>query len=99
MAKIIKITQKRLTVIFLKEEDTTIAYSPALDLSTCGRTFEEAKVNFERAVDIFFKDCTKRGTLDEVLISLGWHKSSTRPQTWHPPEVVGHLDIPIPQYA
>jgi hypothetical protein len=100
MAKIIKITEQRLLhVIFLKERDTIIAYSPALDLSTAGSTIEEAKKNFEQASHIFFKECAKRGTLEDVLISLGWQKSSTRPQTWNPPQVVGHLDLNIPQYA
>lgn len=101
MPKVVKtkITEGRLPVIFLKEDDTIVAYTPALDLSTCGRTIEEAKASFEKAADIFFRECIKRGTLEEVLLSLGWKKSRTRPRTWSPPEVVGHLDLPIPQYA
>jgi predicted RNase H-like HicB family nuclease len=100
MAKMIRVRmESKLPVIFLKEDRAFIAYTPALDLSTCGETIEEAKANFEQAVKIFFQECTKRGTLEDVLISLGWKKSTTRPQTWQPPEVVGHIDLPIPQYA
>lgn len=100
MAKVVKvrITEGRLPVIFLKEGKTIVAYTPALDLSTCGQTIEEAKANFEQAANIFFRECAERKTLDDVLLSLGWQRSATRPKTWHPPEVVGHLDIPIPQY-
>jgi len=101
MAKVIKIkvTESRLPVIFIREDETIIAYTPALDLSTSGRTVEEAKQHFEEAVDIFFRECTERGTLEEVLLSLGWKKSTTRPRTWQPPEIIGHLDVPIPQFA
>ena len=100
MAKVIRfVTKSKLPVIFLKEDETIIAYTPALDLSSCGRTIEEAKANFEQAVKIFFRECTKRGTLENVLLSLGWKKTAARPQTWQPPEVVCHMDLPIPEYA
>ena len=52
---------------FLKENKTFIAFAPALDLSTCGRTFEEAKKNFAEALEIFFEECLKMGTLGKVL--------------------------------
>ena len=44
---------QNLPVLFLKEDKMFVAYSPALDLSTCGKTFEEAKKNFGQAMDIF----------------------------------------------
>jgi len=56
---------------FMKEKKSFIAFSPALDLSTCGRTFEEAKTNFTEALDIFFEECIKMGTLNDVLESCG----------------------------
>jgi predicted RNase H-like HicB family nuclease len=37
---------------FMKEKSSFIAFSPALDLSTCGKTFEEAKTNFSEALEI-----------------------------------------------
>jgi len=93
-----KLESLMLGVTFMKEDGTFIAHSPALDLSSCGETFEEAKSNFEDAVDIFFDECTKDGTLNQVLESLGWTlKEKNRPMKpqWSPPAVVGHLDIPI----
>jgi len=62
---------------FLKEKNSFIAFSPALDLSTCGRTFEEAKRNFAEALEIFFEECLKMGTLKDVLESCGWIKRKT----------------------
>lgn len=52
---------------FMREKDSFIAFTPALDLSTCGRTFEEAKKNFAEALEIFFEECFKMGTLDTVF--------------------------------
>lgn len=52
---------------FMKEKKSFIAFSPALDLSTCGRTFEEAKKNFAEALEIFIEECLKMGTLGKVL--------------------------------
>ena len=63
----VKITN--LPVWFMKEGEAFIAYSPALDLSTCGDTFEKAQRRFAEAADIFFEECVQRGTLDEALIS------------------------------
>ena len=51
----------------LKERKYYIAYSPALDLSTSGKTFEEAKRRFEEVVEIFFEEVLEKGTLDNVL--------------------------------
>ena len=45
-----------------------MAYTPALDLSTSGTTLEEAKKNFTEAVEIFFDEIVKMGTLEDVFI-------------------------------
>ncbi|MBI1746892.1 MAG: hypothetical protein HYR55_09940 [Acidobacteria bacterium] len=77
-------------VIFIKEQDMVVAYSPVLDLSTCGESFEEARQNFAEALDIFFRECIKKGTLDRVLKSFGWQKNlSARAAQWTPPNVIG----------
>ena len=74
-----------LPVSILKEGDTFIAFTPALDLSTCGDTFEEAKKRFSEIVNIFFEELVKKGTLEDVLLDLGWKKFQSR---WNPPVVV-----------
>lgn len=68
-----KITYKFvLPVDILKEGDSFIAYSPVLDLSTVGDTFEEAQQRFNEAVQIFFEEIEGKGTLEEALTELGW---------------------------
>lgn len=62
-------------VSFFKEGESFIAFSPVLDLSTCGKTFEQAKKRFEEASEIFFEELKKKGTLQDVLMGLGWQKN------------------------
>ncbi|MBI3074338.1 MAG: hypothetical protein HYY84_19685 [Deltaproteobacteria bacterium] len=72
-----------------------VAYSPVLDLSTCGDSFDDATRNFQEALDLFFSECMKRGTLERALESFGWRCSRTRPPRWTPPSVVGETSLPI----
>ncbi len=65
-----------LPVSILKEGKSFIAYTPALDLSTSGNTFEDAQKNFNEAVNIFFEELIEMGTLDDVLMGLGWQKQN-----------------------
>jgi len=84
-----------LPVTVFKEGALFVAYTPALDLSTCGRTFKEAQKNFDEAVTLFFDHCLEQGTLPEVLASLGWQKTKSPTNAWRPPEVVGRFDHPV----
>ena len=85
----------KIPVLFLKEGETFISYSPALDLSTCGSTFEEAKTNFSEALHLFFQECLKHGTLEAALESYGWKKSHKNPAQWQPPMLVGQESIAV----
>ena len=76
-----------LPVSILREGDSYIAYTPALDLSTVGDSFEEAKKRFEEAVEIFFEEISEKGTLEDVLVELGWEKHDNK---LIPPVVVAH---------
>lgn len=60
-----------LPVSIFKEGNAFVAYTPALDLSTMGETFEEAQNNFKEAVQIFFEEVIEKGTLEEVLMGYG----------------------------
>jgi predicted RNase H-like HicB family nuclease len=86
-----------LQVSILKEGDRFIAYTPALDLSTVGNTFEDVRKNFDEAVNIFFEELMEMGTIDEVLEGLGWQKQNN---TFLPPVVVANqtesFSIPLP---
>jgi predicted RNase H-like HicB family nuclease len=50
-----------------KEGDTFVAYVPALDVSSCGTTDEEARKNIRDAVRGFLETSADIGTLDELL--------------------------------
>ena len=89
--------QASLPITFLREGDQFVAYTPALDLSTSGDTFEQAKKRFSEIVQIFFEECFSMGTLDTVLSDLGWKKENSE---WNPPTVVAQdtqiFNVPIP---
>jgi len=75
----------KLSVSFLREGRKYIAYSPALDLSTSGKSYNEAKKRFEEIVAVFFEELVQKGTLEEVLLGLGWRRFQAR---WNPPIVI-----------
>ncbi|MEA2092653.1 MAG: hypothetical protein U9P61_01630 [Patescibacteria group bacterium] len=60
--------QVNLPVSVLKEGKKFIAYTPALDVSASGDTYEEAKKRFDEVVHIFFEEVYEQGTLEEVLM-------------------------------
>jgi len=87
--------EANIPVLFFKEGETFISYSPALDLSTCGATFEAAKRHFQEALDIFFQESFKHGTLDDALESYGWKRSHKDHSQWQPPVLVGQDSISV----
>lgn len=68
----IKNIKLEVTIIFTKEDKYIVAYCPALDLSGYGYTESEANVSFGKNLDIFFEETVEKGTLDKVLLNLGW---------------------------
>ena len=93
--KKIKPSQINLRVDFIKQGKSYIAYAPALDLSTSGKTLKEAQKRFEEAVDIFFEETVEHNCLEKVLTELGWQKLKTK---WKAPKVVKQksLDFKVP---
>ena len=75
----------KLPVSILKEGKRFVVYSPALDLSTSGKTYREAKKRFAEIVDIFFEEISKKGNIEIVLEDLGWKKVQAQ---WRPPVVI-----------
>lgn len=89
-------------VTFFREGDTFIAHSPILDLSACGASFEEARRNFEDAVEVFFLECIKRGTLEQALTACGWTvDSSNHRRRISPPVYIGQgqISVNVPEFA
>ena len=77
-----------------------IAHCPPLDITTQGRTEEEARRNLIEASELFIVSCFERGTFEQALRELGWHvvpggvaKAGER----HPaPVPAGAFAFPIP---
>ena len=64
--------QVGLSLIEFNENDVTIVYSPALNLSGYGYNSDEAKNSFNIALHEFFQYTNNKKTFDKVLKELGW---------------------------
>ncbi len=69
-------------VLFTHEDDYVIATCPALNVSSYGKTEKEAKKNFDEAIEIFFEETNRKGTLEKNLVKNGWTLS---PKSYDPP--------------
>ena len=76
-----------LALILFKENDVTIIYSPALDISGYGNTIDEAKRSFEINLEEFIRYTTNKGSFFDELEKYGW-KISKRKKSYTSP----HLD-------
>jgi predicted RNase H-like HicB family nuclease len=54
-----------------REGSWYIAHCPSLDVTTQGRTLEEAKKNLIEASELFLISCLERGTLEQAFRELG----------------------------
>jgi len=83
-----------------KEGDVYVSFTPALDLSTCGDTRDEAIRNMDEAARLFFQTAEERDCLQELLESYGWQLSED--ERWVPPSVPLpdglslNVDVPVP---
>ena len=74
-----------LEIMMFHEGDNFVAFCPALNLATQGKTFEEADKAFDELIQIFMEEVIEMGTLDKVLEESGWTKTK---QHWTPPTLV-----------
>jgi len=77
--------EAKLAVVVFKEDNCYVAYCPALDLSTYTSTRKELPKAFAEAVDIFFEETIKKGTLEKLLINYGW---TLQKNQFQPPEIL-----------
>ena len=64
----------RVQIQLMKEGDTAIVYSPALEISVYGKSMAEAQTDFHNAVNIFIEETASHGTLERALETLGWKR-------------------------
>lgn len=79
-------------VIYMKEGDLFICYSPAFDLAAHGDSFEDAEKSFAVTLKLFVEEVTKKGTWEEVLEEYGWKKVR---KEWNPPQIIGQRRKPV----
>ena len=73
-------------MVVLREGKTFVAYSPELDLSSCGASIEQARSNLKTAVRLFLEEAQKMGTLKDILAEAGFQRDSSG--KWSPPSLV-----------
>ncbi len=67
-----------LTSEIWQEGNMYTAYCHELDVATAGRTFEEARKNLAEAIEIFFEETKRMGTLRQLLEEAGFSIISQR---------------------
>ena len=79
-----------LPVVITKQNKRFVAYTPALDLATSGKTEKEVKSRFVEVANIFLEEIVEAGTAENVLEELGWKKIQKK---WTPPQIVSSQSI------
>lgn len=84
-----RLTKAQIEVILVLDEDSEqyVAYCPALEVSSYGDTEDEARRAFDDALAIFINDTTERGTLDQLLLALGWRLLKQPQPVYEPPRL------------
>ncbi len=80
-------------MIVFREGKAFVAYSPELDVSSCGNTFEQARENLKTAVRLFLEEAEKMGTLEDILSESGYTRNRVG---WSPPRMVGVESVELP---
>ena len=95
--KIAKI-ETQIPVLFLKEGEVFVCYTPAFDLAASGDTLEEAKASFDVSCKMILQEVVKDGTLETMLQNYGWVKSKAG---WSSPKLIGQesKEVRIPIHA
>lgn len=81
-----------LPVLITKQNKRFVAYTPALDISTSGKSEKEAKKRFIELAHIFIEEIVNAGTVSEVLMELGWNKVQKK---WTPPKLISSQSIDL----
>lgn len=74
----------QLNIEVWQEGNMFVSYIPQLDISSCGKTVEEAKKNIQEAAELFFEETKKMGTSKEVLEEAGYSFD----KEWKAPELI-----------
>jgi len=85
-------------VLIGRDDGTIVAYTPALNVGSCGRTQHEAMKRLGNAISLFFSELTEMRTLDKALRELGWRKAELRFVVPRPSEQPASVQRNIPTH-
>jgi len=80
-----RVVNVSLEVELIKQGDYVVSYCPALELSSFGITEDEAKQGFDGALETFLKDTHDKGSIERVLLDLGWSLTKIPKAKYRPP--------------
>jgi predicted RNase H-like HicB family nuclease len=86
-----------LKVVIMQEDGHFVAYCPALNLSSYGDTEAEAKEAFDEALEIFLEETNRKGTLEKLLLKLGWQLQQIPKPSYKPPTFKKSLVKSVPK--
>lgn len=72
-------------VFLVPEGEQVVAYCPALELSTYGDSPADAESAFAEVLESFVKDTQAKGTLETILLELGWKLQRKPVVNYEPP--------------
>lgn len=73
------------TMQVFKEGQFFVAHTPELDVSSQGRTVEEAKAHLRKAVEGFLEEAQRMNTLEDILVESGYQRT---PTGWQAPDLL-----------
>lgn len=82
----------KLPLMITKQGKRFVAYTPALDVSTSGKSEKDVEKKFAELATLFFEEIVEAGTVDTVLSELGWRKAQKQ---WQPPQVISSHSVGI----
>ena len=87
-----------LPVMITKQGRRFVAYTPALDISTSGKSEKDVQKKFAELANLFLEEIIQAGTANDVLSELGWKKAQ---RNWSPPQVVSSKFVGVrrPSFA
>lgn len=81
-------TTVKVRVHIYKQGRSFVAYCPALELSAYGSTSEDAQLAFQDNLRIFFSETRRKGTLEKILLKLGWSLTQSPQPRYQPPKEI-----------
>jgi len=81
-----------LKIVIFQEEDVYVALAPEINVSSFGDTIKEAEESIKEAIELFFEECQRMGTLEQVLEEAGFLQDG---DSWQPRKPVAEEELSL----